>query len=121
VKRHRRRGGQGSELTSPSTEQLLEEWGSWLKSKRLSPEEAAEYRSVIIDFQRRSGVSDLTKATTEDIECYLDETDQEDRESLEGLERYLERTDLAEIDREDLEWLRGEFERLGEADPDPEH
>jgi hypothetical protein len=103
MKRRRQRGrgrrGVRAPASAPRTDQLLNEWVSWLvDDEGLSPAEAEEYRSVILDFQRRTGLSDLTSAKREDIERYLDETD-----------------------REDLEWLRGELERLGEADPEPEH
>jgi hypothetical protein len=71
----------------------MKEWFSFLVDvEGLSPAEAEEYRAVILDFQRRRGLSDLTTAKREDIERYLDETD-----------------------RQDLD--RG----LGEADREPEH
>jgi hypothetical protein len=123
VKRRGRRGRDSAAIRpAPRTEQLLREWVPWLKRKGLSAGEIEGYRSVILDFHRRTGLSDLTSATRDDIERYLNETDREDRERLEDLKRYLERTDVAEIDRKDLEWLLGELERHGEADPDgPEH
>lgn len=102
-----------------TTETILQEFVTHLVDVGgLSPAAAKEYRAVILDFQRRTGLSDLTRATTADVERYI-EADRED--NLEDLNRYLERTDLAEIDREDLEWLRRELKRRGKAAPEPEH
>jgi hypothetical protein len=60
-------------------DQLIQEWASSLTSvERFSPSEAAEYRDVILDFQRRPGISDFRTVTKRDIERYLDEADRED-------------------------------------------
>jgi len=105
MKRHRRRrGGRDSApRPTPSTELLLKEFVSWLKGKGLPPEEAEEYLAVILDFQRRTGLSDLTTATREDIERYLDEMDQEDEKFRRFLAEVVEADRKLERADQDLE------------------
>ncbi|HEV8232759.1 MAG TPA: hypothetical protein VGQ75_10470 [Thermoanaerobaculia bacterium] len=94
---------------SPSTDQLLDNFVSDLQKRGFSRAEAEEFRGVIADFQRHAQLPDLTMATSADIQLYLDDgaLEQQDVE----LTRELQKPNLAEIDRDDLKWLRREVRR----------
>jgi hypothetical protein len=82
MKRRRRKSGRGErgpQVPASSTEQLLKEFVSWLTE--VEGPLARRGGGVPVGDRRlpaRLALSDLTTATTEDIERYLDETNQED-------------------------------------------
>lgn len=85
-----------SRPTPPDVDFLVEEWvRDLVEVEGLSPEQAKEYRDHVLDFQRSSGLSDLTTAKREDIERYLEVADHEDEDPqrfLEEVERRIVRS-----------------------------